>query len=256
MVFQQIKQIYKDIFLSYDKPLLKKHIEKIIELDTFLPYSSTFFCITNTQDLTFEYISKNMTACLGLDIIDLKAKGMRSFWSRMHPNDVENWLKALNELMDFTLNEIDLKDRNRMSYTWNYRLKNLEGNYVNIIQNTTPLEFDSNEKPIIGLAHYTVLDINIELPVTATAKLLNGQNEYETKYFNNFSQKLLNYGISNRERDIVRLLVLNQSSKDIAEKLNISPNTVDTHRRNILKKLNISSTGELIGMLKMNKILL
>ncbi|HCY80870.1 MAG TPA: helix-turn-helix transcriptional regulator, partial [Xanthomarina gelatinilytica] len=47
---------------------------------------------------------------------------------------------------------------------------------------------------------------------------------------------------------------INKSSKEIAESLNISPNTVDTHRRNILKKLNISSTGELIGMLKMNKI--
>lgn len=253
MVFQQIKQIYKDIFLSYDRPLLKKHIEKIIELDTFLPYSSTFYCITNTQDLTFEYISKNMTACLGLDANEFRTQGMRSFWSRMHPNDVKHWLKALNELMDFTLNEIDLKDRSRMSYTWNYRLKNQEENYVNIIQNTTPLEFDSDQKPIIGLAHYTVLDSKIKLPITATAKFLNDQNEYETKYFNNFSQKLLNHDISNRERDIVRLLVLNYSSKDIAEKLNISSNTVDTHRRNILKKLNISSTGELIGMLKMNK---
>ena len=254
MVFQQIKQVYKHIFRSYDKPYLEKHIEKIIELDNFLPYSSTFFCITNTQDLTFEYISKNMTACLGLDINQLKAQGMRSLWSRMHPDDIEHWLKALNELMNFTLKKIDEKDRMRMSYTWNYRLKNLEEKYVNIIQNTTPLEFDTSGKPIIGLAHYTVLDINIELPITATAKLLNDQNEYETKYFNNFSQKLLHYGISNRERDIVRLLVLNYSSKDIAEKLSISPNTVDTHRRNILKKLNISSTGELIGMLKMNKI--
>ena len=63
-------------------------------------------------------------------------------------------------------------------------------------------------------------------------------------------------GISNRERDIIRLLVLNYSSKDIADKLDISSNTVDTHRRNILKKLHISSTGELIGMLKMNKTII
>jgi len=255
MVFQQIKQIYKDIFRSYDKTYLEKHIEKIMELDSYLPYSSTFFCITNTQDLTFEYISKNMTACLGLDRNELKSQGMRNFWNRMHPEDIDHWLKALNELMIFTLKEIDIEDRKRMSYTWNYRLKNQKGKYVNIIQNTTPLEFDSEEKPIIGLAHYTVVDSKIALPVTATAKFLNNNNEYETKYFNNFSQKLLYHGISNRERDIVRLLVLNYSSKDIAEKLNISSNTVDTHRRNILKKLNISSTGELIGMLKTNKLL-
>lgn len=251
-----IKDFYKEIFKSHDHPSLEEHIKKIIELDSFLPYSSTFFCITNTQDLAFEYISKNMSACLGLDSEELKAKGMRYFWSRMHPEDLELWLRALNELMMFTMAEIDVEDRTKMSYTWNYRFKNAQDVYVNIIQNTTPLEFDKNDKPIIGLAHYTVMHPDIEMQVCASAKLLNENNEYETKYFNNFSQKLLSDGLSNRERDVIRLLALHDSSKDIAEKLNISSNTVDTHRRNILKKLNISSTGELIGMLKINRIVI
>ena len=256
MIVRDIKSTYKDIFKSYDKPSLEEHINKIIELDSYLPYSSTFFCITNTQNLIFEYIGKNMFSCLGLDMGIMKSRGMRYFWSRMHPDDIEHWLQALNELMNFTINNINVKDRRKMSYTWNYRIKNSKGVYVNVIQNTTPLEFDLNNKPIIGLAHYTVLDSKISMQVSATAKLLNNNNEYETMYFNNFSQKLLSEGISNRERDIVRLLVLNHSSKDIAEKLNISPNTVDTHRRNILKKLRISSTGELIGMIKTNTFLI
>ncbi|TXG40115.1 LuxR C-terminal-related transcriptional regulator [Seonamhaeicola maritimus] len=255
MIIKNIKHTYQDIFKSYDNPSLEKHIQKIIELDVYLPYSSTFFCITNTQDLSFEYVSKNMNACLGLDKELFDKGGMKYFWSRIHPEDIERWLQALNELMNFTLKEIDGKDRLKMSYTWNYRFKNAQDEYVNIIQNTTPLEFDTNHKPIIGLAHYTVLHPNIKMQVCASAKLLNQQNEYETKYFNNYSQKLLN-AISNRERDIIRLLVLDYSSKQIAEKLEISSNTVDTHRRNILKKLNISSTGELIGMLKMNRNLL
>lgn len=256
MKYDQIKEFYKTIFESYDKPSLEAHIQKIIELDTFLPYSSTFFCITNTQELKFEYISKNFNTCLGIDPKILDTQGMRYFWSRIHPEDIEAWLSALNQLMEFTLSEIPENKRKRMNYTWNYRFKNSNEEYVNIIQNTTPLAFDADMKPIIGLAHYTVTNPNIKMQVTASAKLLNDNNEYETKYFNNFSQKLLKDGISNRERDVIRLLVLNQSSKQISEKLNISSHTVDTHRRNILKKLNISSTGELIGMLKINKNLI
>jgi len=256
MILNDVKTVYQDIFKAYNKPSLEDHINKIIELDAYLPYNSTFFCITNTQSLSFEYISKNMFSCLGLNSDLIKSKGMRYFWSRMHLDDIEHWLQALNDLMVFTLNEISKEDRKRMSYTWNYRFKNDKGDYVNIIQNTTPLEFDLDEKPIIGLAHYTVLDSKIPLQVSATAKLLNEHNEYETKYFNNFSQRMLNDGISNRERDIIRLLVLNKNSKEIAQKLNISPNTVDTHRRNILKKLNLSSTGELIGMIKTNNFLM
>ena len=254
MSFKKILKTYSEIFKSYGSPTLEKHICKIIELDKYLPYSSTFFCITNTQDLTFEYISKNMTSCLGLLNRDMKDKGMRYFWSRIHPDDIEHWLVALKELMSFTLSEISVNDRTLMNYTWNYRLKNAKDEYVNIIQNTTPLEFDSDNKPIIGLAHYTVLDPKIKLQVCASAKRLNANNEYETIYFNNFSQKLLSNSITNRERDIVRLLVLNYSSKEIGVKLDISFNTVDTHRRNILKKLSISTTGELVAMLKMNKI--
>ncbi|MDN3492068.1 LuxR C-terminal-related transcriptional regulator [Winogradskyella bathintestinalis] len=253
MTPSHIKDLYRVIFKSYDKPFLKEHIEKMMELDKYLPYSSTFFCVTNTQKLTFEYISKNYTACLGLDANELKTQGMRYFWSRIHPDDVDAWLSALNSLMEFTLKEIPENRRKDANYTWNFRLKNAEGIYVNIVQNTTPLVFDSEGKPIIGLAHYTVLDANIKMDITASTKLLNSKNEYETIYFNNFSQKLLNEGISNRERDIIRLLVLNNTSKQISEKLSISSHTVDTHRRNILKKLKISSTGELVGMLKMNQ---
>jgi DNA-binding CsgD family transcriptional regulator len=256
MVINDIKNTYKDIFKSFDHPSLEAHIRKMIELDEYLPYSSTFYCITNTQDLKFEFISKNIKSCVGIDVSTFKNEGMRFFWSRIHPDDIEVWLKALNDLMNYTLSEIPEDLRKRMSYAWNYRFKNGNDKYINIIQNTTPLEFDSAMKPVIGLAHYTVLDSRIKFDITATAKLLNDNNEYETKYFNNFSQKLLPGKISNRERDVIRLLVLNHTSKDISVKLNISSNTVDTHRRNILKKLNISSTGELIGMLKMNNHLI
>ena len=256
MKYQRIKDLYRSIFESYDKPSLKSHIQKIMELDKVLPYSSTFFCITNTQDLTFEYVSKNFKSCLGLDPAELNTHGMRYFWSRIHPDDIDGWLSALNQLMEFTLNEIPTDKRERANYTWNYRFKNADEVFVNIVQNTTPLAFDSSGKPIIGLAHYTVLHPDLKMDISASAKLLNEQDEYETVYFNNFSQKLLSDGISNRERDVIRLLVLNYSSKEISEKLNISSHTVDTHRRNILKKLNISSTGELIGMLKINKNLI
>lgn len=256
MTQNEIEEVYKEIFSAFDKPNLLKHIEKIIELDAYLPYSSTFFSITDTQRLTFHYISKNLQSTLGYNNSVFMEGGMKLLWSKIHPEDLDNWLRGLNELMEFTTKEIPLEERNQMSYTWNYRLKNDKDEYVNIIQNTTPLGFDSNMKPIIGLAHYTVLSPNITLPQTVSAKMLNSKGEYETKYFNNLSQKLLNDGITNRERDVIRLLILDYSSKEIAEKLFISSKTVDTHRRNILKKLNISSTGELVGILKINKNLI
>ena len=85
-------------------------------------------------------------SCLGLKPSVIKEKGMRYFWSRIHPDDLEYWIIALAELMNFTLKEISIEDRKLMTYTWNYRFKNAKGVYVNILQNTTPLEFDKDIK--------------------------------------------------------------------------------------------------------------
>ena len=71
------------------------------------------------------------------------------------------------------------------------------------------------------------------------------QNNALTIFFKNFSQQHLLSPLSNRERDISRLLIMDKSSLYIAKALAISKNTVDTHRRNILKKLNLKSTSEL-----------
>lgn len=252
MIKNKLKDRYKAIFKSYHDITLKTHIEKFTELDEFLPYNSTFHCITNTQTLAFEFVSKNSISCLGFKPEELKNKGMEFFWQRMHPEDTKSWLEAMSELMKFTLKEIPENERNRMSYTWNYRFKHFNDSYVNIIQNTTPLKFDANSKPVAGLAHYTVVDAQSFFAVNATAKKLNSQKEYETLFFKSYSPKMLLNGITNRERDIVRLLVLGNSSKKIGEKLHISTRTVETHRNNILRKMNVTSTTELIAVLNSN----
>jgi DNA-binding NarL/FixJ family response regulator len=52
--------------------------------------------------------------------------------------------------------------------------------------------------------------------------------------------------LTSREQEIMVLLAEGLSSKEIAEKLFISPKTVENHRSNILRKLNLHSTIELI----------
>lgn len=48
-----------------------------------------------------------------------------------------------------------------------------------------------------------------------------------------------------REREIVQLLAEGHSSPEIARKMHISTRTVETHRRNIMKKLDLHSVAEL-----------
>lgn len=58
------------------------------------------------------------------------------------------------------------------------------------------------------------------------------------------------YGITEREREIVELLVLGWSHKEIAEKLCISLRTVETHVYNIYRKCAVGNKVELINLLR------
>jgi two-component system, NarL family, response regulator NreC len=49
-----------------------------------------------------------------------------------------------------------------------------------------------------------------------------------------------------RERELLQLIVELKSTKDIAALLGISPRTIDTHRGNLMQKLNVHSIPELI----------
>ncbi len=51
--------------------------------------------------------------------------------------------------------------------------------------------------------------------------------------------------ISKKERQVLQLVAEGEKTRDIAEKLNISIKTVETHRRNIMKKLSIFSIAGL-----------
>lgn len=52
--------------------------------------------------------------------------------------------------------------------------------------------------------------------------------------------------LTSREREILQLVAEGKTNKEIANLLNISPYTIDTHRTHILQKLNLHSAPELI----------
>jgi DNA-binding CsgD family transcriptional regulator len=52
--------------------------------------------------------------------------------------------------------------------------------------------------------------------------------------------------LSQREQDIALMVAHGQTSKEIARALKISPRTVETHRSNILHKLQAKNSADLV----------
>lgn len=105
-----------------------------------------------------------------------------------------------------------------------------------------------------GANGYLLKDMEKEELITAINKVLDG-HVYVSKAANDkILQQLreldINPGqvpmLTRREKEILALLDKGHSSQEIAEQLSLSIYTIDTHRKNMLQKLNVHNTPALL----------
>ena len=53
-------------------------------------------------------------------------------------------------------------------------------------------------------------------------------------------------GLTDREREVLQLLALGYGNQEIANRLHLSPRTVETHRANMMNKLRITSRADIV----------
>lgn len=111
----------------------------------------------------------------------------------------------------------------------------------------------------LGAKGYLTKNCAGENIIEAVGAVFQGQEYFSDavreKIFNTFKDNpklnqnafIENPILSPRELEIITLIALEYSGKEISEKLFISSHTVETHRKNIMKKLNVKST---IGLVK------
>ena len=61
--------------------------------------------------------------------------------------------------------------------------------------------------------------------------------------------------LTKREREVFEMLIKNYTTRDIADKLNISEKTVRNHISNVMQKLGVKGrSGAVVELLKLNEI--
>lgn len=85
-----------------------------------------------------------------------------------------------------------------------------------------------------------VLSGKTYLSPSVTDKIVGGNGEYDGSHSSCLQH------LSKREREIFQLLAEGKPNREIGKMLHISTRTVDTHRSNILKKLEVRSNAELV----------
>jgi DNA-binding NarL/FixJ family response regulator len=168
----------------------------------------------------------------------------------------EDLYKAIEiEVPDIILMDIGLGKESGIDITTEITLK-----YPNI--KVLALSMHQEENYIIkmleaGAKGYLLKDAGAEEMINAIRSIFKGN----THYSNHVGNTLLNYVTHNRKKEsktdeikltkreveILRFICKEYSNPEIASELYISIRTVDTHRRNLLEKLNAKNT---VGLVK------
>lgn len=224
-----------------DYSILDYHIKL---LNTVNEWSKSLISIFDINKKEHIYLSSQFENVLGWNLIEAKEQGNDYFNSRTHPEDMFLLTKSGIYFMNFAFNT-PIEERKNFKLLSDYRVKDGSGKYVRVVEQRMLLESDKNGNMWLALG---ILDISPDNDVTSLTRnrMLNIKTGDLFVFPPKIESKKDTPKLSDREKEILKHIAGGLISKEIADKLFISVNTVNTHRQRILEKLNVSNTYEAV----------
>lgn len=221
----------------------QKEIDRALEsIKSFKPIGNQFIYVASyfTDDFSMPYISSGVEHVLGYDPQEIK--NLSFFYDRIHPEDLESVKELTTNAIDALSGKsgINLHDH---VFHLTYRMEHKNGSYVHVQRQTGLLTRDLNHNMLTSFGIYT--DVT---HLTNSNEVLSMMSGPEIPGFN-FGTPEYNSkpNFTKREIEIIDELAKGLNSKEIADKLFIAKDTVNTHRRNMLRKANVSNSASLIA---------
>ncbi|MCQ9637341.1 LuxR C-terminal-related transcriptional regulator [Chryseobacterium sp. WG23] len=242
---------FNDYFYKRDSQLPVNYFvffEDSIENAKKFSIGSFFWFIINGTNMEIERTSENIEQFTPFRKEDWMGSNPEFFINLFHPQDRQYVMAALV----FAINaHMQFLREGKTDVLFNHygRMITRDGNYRWVlIQSPTQIinnfEIQASILFIYDLSHFIIQN----LPLLSIIDF----SDNEVQYFKHVDQQLHQIdtekpNITNREKDILKLMAQGLNSPEIAEKLFISYNTVENHKSNLRKKTNTKTSAELIA---------
>ncbi len=162
------------------------------------------------------------------------------FINLLHPNDTSFVRHAQVATFDF-LNNQPPQERKDYKMVLDLTLVHPKGYFYRVVLQSVILELDKDGKIwlVMNIIEMISKNSSYTLPQCQLIDTKNGK-QIALPGFNAENSVAL----TNREKEILKLLAQGLESKDIAQKLFISLNTVNNHRQNIINKTGTENMGQ------------
>ncbi len=229
-----------------DRDNVAKHVEQQLSIDKLLPDTASCFIISDLSLATYPFVGSQLEVLSGYSREEFYAKGFELFIQSLHPEERDVLLfRVIPELANHvaTLPE---KDKKSCQSQFNCRYKRKKDEYINLLIQSYVLEVDQIGRVALVLSSCIQIETTEVLPLRWSARSIKNNGVSETAFIRIHNPQVDRIKkITPRELDILHNLAAGKTSKVIGKELCISPHTVDTHRRRLLKKLNCKTVVDL-----------
>lgn len=216
---------------SQVNPLEERIQERIAEIAAVADQLPAVVIIHNYQKgMSVEYMSSRGADILGTTLEELRSMGEEYYSRFFNQEDIPDHLSKLSVLLENNDDNVivslfqQVRASEKQPWAW----------YITSVK---VLMRDAEGRVLLTIALASPIDPLHN--VTAKVSRLLDENNFLRNNFHRYSK------LSVREREILRHIALGKSAAESAEGLYISVSTVETHRRNLKRKLGTSSFFEL-----------
>jgi DNA-binding CsgD family transcriptional regulator len=200
------------------------------------------------RNLNLAFFTGNVEKLTGYPESMFRNKGMETSFTMIHPDDRPELFRFQKIVFD-AFHELSIPERH--SFEFSYTTRWVHRTSQDVIWMT------SKVRPyVIDESGNFIMDLHIIVQLFTPPKSKNYDWSYTyskadgTRIFvskNSPVDKAVN--LTSKEREIVDLILEGKESKEISLILNITINTVATHRKNLLRKLGARNVGEMVKIL-------
>jgi DNA-binding CsgD family transcriptional regulator len=199
----------------------------------------------------YVYVDESCFTVLGFTAKYFLEGDVDSYLSKMHPLDFEIFNKKIFPHNISFLENLAFERYQDIVFSHNYRIQNADGVYLTMLQRFSFIPGNVTGKPlgilgiIVDITHFKTDDLVIH--TIEEISMYNGVNNSTMLFKKSYSPYLKLQRLSERELEVLKLMSIGHSSKQIAAMLDLSIYTINNHRKNMLLKTNTANASDLLN---------